>query len=194
MQLGLTGNIATGKSTVYALLMEREDTVGFDADAVVHALYDTAEVQEELMARLGPQILQADGTVCRGQIREAFLRDQTVRPFLEDVFHPRVHTQYSQLLGALPADKVLVADIPLLYEKETPYEFDAVVTVACSADLQLSRLMSRSALDKATALKMIKKQVALSYKILQADHVIWNNGGVDQLRNQLDLLVHHIFF
>jgi len=193
MQLGLTGNIATGKSTVFRLLSKRNDFLGFDADAVVHRLYGQSTVVDRLIAEFSCCILDESGVVDRSQIRKLFLADESVRGRLEAIFHPLVYMEYQKSLSELQPNQVMLADIPLLFEKESPYDFDYTVTVACSTDLQLSRLIARSNLDKDVALKMINKQVALSYKMRQSDCVLWNNGSLDLLQRQLNLLVHRIF-
>ncbi len=193
MQLGLTGNIATGKSTVFRWLSKRSDFLGFDADAVVHQLYSQSSVVDQLVAEFSCCILDEAGVVDRSQIRKLFLNDENVRGKLEAIFHPLVYMEYQKRFADLQPNQVMLADIPLLFEKESPYHFDYTITVACSEDLQLSRLIARSNLDKNAALKMINKQVALSHKMSQSDCVLWNNGSLDQLQRQLNLLVHRIF-
>jgi len=125
MQLGLTGNIATGKSTVFRLLSKRNDFLGFDADAVVHRLYGQSTVVDRLIAEFSCCILDESGAL--------------------------VYMEYQKSLSELQPNQVMLADIPLLFEKESPYDFDYTVTVACSTDLQLSRLIARSNLDKDVA-------------------------------------------
>jgi len=193
MHIGLTGNISTGKSTVYNILCQREDVLGFDADKVVHSLYSDSDVVDTLIAEFGSSIRGDDNLISRHKLRNLFLKDSSVRGVLESVFHPRVHQEYLETFDRLEQGQSLLADIPLLFEKETPYKFDKVITVACSADIQLSRLMSRSNLDKDIASAMIEKQVALSDKMRQSDIVIWNNAGLDLLQNQINLLEEYIF-
>ena len=193
MHIGLTGNIATGKSVVYRALCERENVVGFDADAVVHQLYSTDEVRDQLVSAFSSAILNESGMVDRKEVRRLFLECEGVKETLENVFHPLVHARYLKVASSLEPGQCLLADIPLLFEKSTPYEFDTIITVACSSEVQLKRLMERSKLDKKEAMAMIKKQVALSYKMRHSNHVLWNNGSLDLLQRQLNLLVHHIF-
>jgi len=192
MLIGLTGNIATGKSTIYKLLCEYENVQGFDADKVVDSLYSNPDVITELVEELGESIINNE-SISRVKVRELFLSDSQVRNILEKIFHPRVYKEYLNLFHSLPKGHHLLADIPLLFEKETPYDFDKIITIACSDKIQLSRLMLRSSLDKETALAMIKKQVALSEKMRQSDIVLWNNGNLDHLQRQINLLVEQIF-
>jgi len=193
MFIGLTGNIATGKSAAFRIFCALRNAIRFDADAEVHALYRTEIVKKQLVSNFGTEVIDENGDVDRELIRRLFLTDSSVRPYLEGLFHPLVYERYEKKCQQLKQGEVLVADIPLLFEKDSNYRFDYVVTVACSSDIQLKRLISRSGLDKHTAMEMIKKQVALSYKISQSDFVLWNNGSLDQLQSQLNTLVHHIF-
>lgn len=193
MIIGLTGNIATGKSTVYRELVSLRHVVGFDADAVVHELYLHEEVVCELVSAFGSDIFNASGEVCRNKLRERFLTVSDARLLLEDIFHPRVRSEYGSLVQAIKPSEHLIADIPLLFEKELPYVFDKVIVVTCSAETQLKRLMVRSGLDRSVAREMINKQVALSEKVAKADYVLWNEGCPEQLQRQIKTLVHHLF-
>ena len=181
MKLGLTGTIATGKSTVYKLLLNKSEVIGFDADEVVHQLYERTDVIDRLTVEFGSEILGKGGGVDRSSLRSLFLADAGVRPRLESIFHPLVYEEFLNKEADLTSGQVLLADIPLLFEKADPYCFDAVVVVACSPDKQLSRLISRSKLDRETALKMISKQVKLDFKISKSDFVLWNNGSMSSL-------------
>lgn len=193
MRIGLTGNIATGKSVAFQALCKLDQVVGFDADAEVHSLYETDEVKNAIVSHFGADVIDEAGNVDRARLRGLFLKDPNVKVILEGLFHPLVYERYEEVSSNLGSREILVADIPLLFEKESAYQFSSVITVACSSDIQLRRLMSRSNLDKAVALEMIKKQVALSHKMSKSDFVLWNNGSLDQFQNQLNLLVHHIF-
>lgn len=193
MQLGLTGSIATGKSTVYERMLKDPRLVGFDADAVVHHLYAQREVIEQLADIFGGAILSPDGTANRDRLRELFLKDSGVKGQLEEIFHPRVRRAYQTLLAQVRSDQIILADIPLLLERNVPYEFDGVVVVACSSQTQLLRLKARSSLDTETARELINMQIALTSKIDKADYVLWNEGSPLQLQRQIDTLVHHLF-
>lgn len=193
MLIGLTGNIATGKSTVFQEFLNREKIIGFNADEVVSDLYKTENVISSLTDSLGTEILTKSGEIDRRKVRTLFLSDLSVRPLLENLFHPMVRSRYEELCQSLQSDQSLIAEIPLLFEKEMPYEFETTIVVACSPETQLQRLLKRSKLDRNTAEKMIKKQVALERKVSMSDYVLWNEGGLPQLQRQINTLNHHLF-
>ena len=107
MHIGLTGNIATGKSTVFRLLTEREGVVGFDADLVVHDLYQRKSVVDQLVSHLGSGILDEQGAVSRVNVRNLFLEDKKVRGLLESIFHPLVYEEYLMLSSNLSSGSIL---------------------------------------------------------------------------------------
>jgi dephospho-CoA kinase len=109
---------------------------------------------------------------------------------LEQILHPRIRRQWSlEAESHRNSAELFFADIPLLYETGGETLCDRVVVVACSPALQLERLMARTGLPKAEAQQMIGAQMPLTEKIGRADHVVWNNGGRDVLKDQARLLV-----
>ncbi len=192
MKIGLTGNIATGKSLCYEIMTQHEKVVGFDADAEVQRLYKEPHVIEELVLALGDGILNVQGELERSRIRELFLRKPEVKKLLEDIFHPKVQASYEANVCSLDKGKVLLADIPLLYETNR-YHFDKVIVVGCSSQTQLLRLQKRSGFDKTTARDLACKQMCLYEKMHYADVVLWNEGNKDQLRRQIETLCNHLF-
>ena len=193
MLLGLTGNIATGKSTVFDYLTSRSYILGFDADAVVHELYRCDAVRDELVSCFGEGILGSDQKPCRQKLRALLLSQPDAKPQLEKVFHERVREKYQEKVDSLQSGQWLVADIPLLYETEKLYLFEHVVVVACSKMMQIKRFRERSKLDRDSITKMMNLQDALSQKMVRADFVLWNEGSLSQLHKQIDTLVLHLF-
>lgn len=193
MILGLTGNIATGKSTVFKRLTQSQNIKGFDADQCVYDLYKEEAVIKELVSLFGKEVLDDGGNPVRSIIRREILKNPELKKELEGVFHPRVQDSFHRVKESLAEGEHLVADIPLLFEKDVAYPLDRVIVVACSSDTQFKRLRLRSKLDIDTTNAMIASQVSISHKISLADHVIWNEGCHDQLERQIDTLIHHIF-
>jgi dephospho-CoA kinase len=110
---------------------------------------------------------------------------------LEQILHPRIRRQWSlEAESHRNSAKLFFADIPLLYETGGEALCDRVVVVACSPGIQLRRLMGRMGLGEGEAQAMIDAQMPLTEKMARADHVAWNNGGRDELKEQARMLVN----
>ena len=188
--IGITGGIATGKSTFSNLLRERTGARVFDADQAAHALLnEDAEVRALLRTEFGSGIFSASGELNRPALRAIVFAEPDKKRALEQILHPRIRLQWaaeanrSRLTGDL-----FLADIPLLYETNGESLCDTVLVVACAAPLQQERLMLRARLSRSEALAMIASQMPLSEKIARADHLVWNDGPVALLEAQAELL------
>jgi dephospho-CoA kinase len=189
--IGITGGISTGKSSVVACLLELvPDARIFDADQAARELADDPEVRGLIEKEFGPEVFSPNGDLNRERVRSIVFADADKKRALEQILHPRIRRQWSlEAERHRNSDKVFFADIPLLYETGGETLCDRVVVVACSARVQLERLMKRMGLDESAAQRMIDAQMPLVEKIARADHVIWNNGGRDELKEQTRLLV-----
>ncbi|MEP6936947.1 MAG: dephospho-CoA kinase [Chthoniobacterales bacterium] len=189
--IGITGGISTGKTTFSAFLGEiLPGATFFNAD---HAARDLAQndlgVRELIASDFGEDIYSASGDLNRARLRSIVFAYAEKKRALEQILHPRIRRQWA--LEAQPrrhSSDLFFADIPLLYETAGEVLCDAVVVVACSNEVQLGRLMKRASLDRPTAEQMIAAQMSLTEKISRADHVVWNNGGLDVLRAQAAIL------
>ncbi|HRP07338.1 MAG TPA: dephospho-CoA kinase [Gemmatimonadales bacterium] len=181
--IALTGNIASGKSTV-ARLFEQWGALLFDADATVHRLQQPGEPVLAAMAqRFGPEILDDRGQLDRAAMRRMMLADPTVRRDLEAIVHPAVAERRRALIDAAGrrGDPVVVADIPLLFESDDPGEYDAVVLVDAPEPLRRERLVQIRGIDPGEADRMIAAQLPTAMKRLAADVVIDNDSTLDVL-------------
>lgn len=188
--IGVTGGVATGKSTFSALLAEFIGAHVFNADVAARELVDShPEVQQELRRQFGDDVFLESGGLNRRQLRAIVFADETRKRALELILHPRIrHLWAAGAERARAAGENFIADIPLLYETAGEALCDHVVVVACSPDVQLQRLMARARLTAPAAQQMIDSQMPLSEKTKRADHVAWNNGGIDVLRAQAQIL------
>jgi len=189
--IGITGGIGTGK-TVFSQAIRRAlpSAAFYDADVAARELTDrNAEAQGEIRTAFGPDIYSAAGHLNRAQLRSIVFADPEKRLALEQILHPRIRRQWAvEAESRRHSTEVFLADIPLLYETGGEALCDRVVVVACSADVQLQRLMGRSSLDRSTAQQMIAAQMPLTAKIARADHLVWNNGTRAALRAQTETL------
>jgi dephospho-CoA kinase len=191
--IGITGGISTGKSSFVECLREVAPGARFyDADLAARELADRdPEVRGLIENEFGPEVYSASEGLNRRRVRAIVFADAGKKRALEQILHPRIRRQWSlEAESHRNSAKLFFADIPLLYETGGEALCDRVVVVACSPRIQLERLMGRMGLGEAEAQRMIFSQMPLTEKIARADHVVWNNGGRAELKEQARLLVN----
>ena len=188
--IGLTGGIATGKSTFTRCLREQLPVGHFDSDACVHELLATDDVvRDAIIAAFGRESCGETGRPDRGKLRALVFASDTRRKTLEAILHPTVRARWTARAEAARArGEWLLIDIPLLYETGTEAQFDRIIVVACHRDTQLSRLTRDRGLAPETAMGIMAAQLDLGEKIKKADHVIWNDSTVPNLDGQSRIL------
>jgi dephospho-CoA kinase len=188
--IGITGAVATGKSTFCDYLQRFFPNVKFfDADRSAHELVELDDVKTAISAEFGPEFFLPSGGLNRVALRAIVFSDAAKRRALEQILHPRIRRQWSALAEThRNAPDFFFADIPLLYETNGEKLCDRVVVVACSREIQLGRLMNKKSLSQDEAERMINTQMPLAEKISRADHVVWNNGERSGLKEQVQLL------
>lgn len=178
IRVGLTGGIATGKSTVARMFAARGAAV-LDADELVRELqYPGMPVYDAIVEAFGTAILKEDGTIDRKSLGEMVFRDTKLRKRLEAIVHPALISAVEQRVVELRTQGVpiCVVELPLLIEAESEDRFDWVVVVVASEDLQVARLMTDRGLTREEALARIRSQMPLQEKVKQAHFVIENSG------------------
>ena len=188
--IGLTGGVATGKSTFAPLLLRELPMELFDSDRCVHELLAADDsIRDAIVAAFGPGICDASGRPDRAKLRERVFSDDSFRHQLENIIHPAVRARWAvQAERASAAKAWLLVDIPLLYETGAASHFDRVIVVACHRATQLDRITRKRGLAPAMAARILDAQLDLGEKIQQADHVIWNDSTVPNLDGQSRLL------
>jgi dephospho-CoA kinase len=190
MKVGITGGIACGKSVVLGMFAEAGWQT-LSADAIVHELLDQdPEVREAVVAGLGKEIIGADGALNKKGMAAAVFNDTDKRIWLEELLHPRVHEQWTNVVVKNP-DLNWAVEIPLLFEKKLEKHFNLVVCLTCSQKIQLSRLCSRG-LSEADAKARITCQTPLAEKIEKSDIVLSNTGSLNFLRKQFSILLERL--
>ncbi len=194
MLLGLTGGIATGKSTFCHLLAERRPFVVFDADMCVHELLAAdPNVAEAVRREFGSEVLDPTGFVDRAALRAIVFQNPRQRKILENILHPIVRRRWEDLRSAcLHDERDFLADIPLLFETGAAEAFDATILVAASRQTQESRLSTRG-IGSATAQAMLASQWPVGEKLCPATIVVWNDGTEEALERQATLLIESLF-
>jgi len=182
--VGLTGGLASGKSTVAAML-ERLGAEIFDCDAYVHELYKSGGAGARDVAYLfGDAVLNPDGGVDRGNLAGLVVADAAARARLEGAIHPLVRTGVEAWLGTLGPRAVAVVEAALLVETGSWENYDLLAVVWCRADQQLARAVARGVPeDRARAL--LAAQLPLDEKRGPAHVVIDNSGAADRLEAEV---------
>ncbi len=194
MLLGLTGGIATGKSTLTRLLANAHPFTVFDADACVHEMLRTdrevlAKIYHEFSLPRTVEALPLD----RAELRRLVFSDSSARHRLEAIIHPGVRQRWMALRAeCLDLGRDFLADIPLLLETGATPEFDALVVVAASPSTQRTRLAGKG-FEAAMVEAMLASQWPIGQKVSEADHVIWNDGSLAGLERQSSLFLDYLF-
>lgn len=186
-RIGLTGGIATGKSTVAAMWAQHPEVAIIEADHLVHEAYQPGTTTHAAVVRqFGSGILNPDQTINRQRLGELVFADEQKRLVLNQIVHPVVREMWKKRVRELSEaqrTQAIVAVIPLLFEVGAETEFDYVVTVGCSDAVQRARLLARGLTpDRAEA--RILSQWPLRVKLDRADFVIWNNGALELTEKQ----------
>jgi dephospho-CoA kinase len=185
--IGLTGGIASGKSTVAKYLAELGYSV-ICADQLAHrAMLPGSAGAAKILARFGPGVFLPDGTVDRAKLGAIVFEDSTgrIKLDLEAILHPEVRLQAMKEKERCrkAGDQMAFYEIPLLFEKKLESQFDKIVCVAVEPQLQIQRLMNRSKLDRPSAEARIQSQFPQAVKVNGSDEVIWNNGSLEDLKS-----------
>jgi dephospho-CoA kinase len=184
--VALTGNIAAGKSTVVALFRKWGAGI-IDADQVVRDLQRPGtEVHRRIVERFGAAIQTPTGELDRPALRRLILSDTRARSDLNAIVHPAVRAQRDTLVAAARAAgaRIIVADIPLLFEASDPAEYDAVVLVDAPEATRLHRLVTMRGLPREDAERLIATQLPSGAKRERSQFVIDNDGDRTQLERR----------
>lgn len=183
LRVGLTGNIASGKSTV-ARLWEGYGARVIDADQLARRAVEPGSPGfERVKALFGPEVVGQDGELDRAALRRIVFADQAARARLEGIVHPEVARlrEVEEARAEEDGVDVVVHEIPLLFEVGLEGEFDLVVVVDSPEPARLARLVEERGLDEAEARRMIEAQLPASVKRERADYVIENDGSLRDL-------------
>lgn len=189
MNIGLTGGIATGKSTVSQMLVKRGALL-IDADVVAReVMLPGHPVLEAVIAHFGQAMLLADGTLDRKKLGEYIFTHQEERKVLESITHPAIRAEMRGRAAeyeAMYPERLVVSDIPLLYETGQGSSFEEVMVVYIPREMQLTRLMNRNGLSEEEAVSRISAQMDIEEKRKLADIVIDNSLGLEYTERQID--------
>ncbi len=187
--IGLTGGIATGKTTVANYLANAYNLPILDADIYAReAVAADSPLLEQIVKRHGEKILLADGSLNREKLGEIVFNNQQERLWIDSLIHPYVSDRLSLGIKDISA-KTLISVVPLLFEAGMTDLVTEIWVVSCSEKQQLERLMQRNQLTLEQAQVRINSQMPLSKKKKKADIVLDNSSNVDELLQQVDVAI-----
>lgn len=186
MILGLTGGIASGKSTVSKKLKELGSYI-IDADKISREVSDSTEILKKLEENFGLQIIDS-GHLDRKKLRELVFEKKEKRELLNSIMHPVIEKKIIKEIEENKKEKLIILDVPLLYETKLEYLCDKVLVVSVDEKIQIERLKKRDMIEKKMAKKIISTQMPLTEKLKKADIHIENNGNLDELLEKTKMI------
>ncbi|HWI01422.1 MAG TPA: dephospho-CoA kinase [Propionibacteriaceae bacterium] len=185
LRVGLTGGIASGKSTV-ADELARRGAVIIDADELAREVVEPGTPGLAAIVRRFGEGVQRDGRLDRAALAAIVFADPQARRDLEQIIHPEVRRRAAEREAALPDTAVIVHVIPLLVETGQQSDFDLCVVVDVDPQTQLARLMARGPMSREEAESRIAAQATREQRLAAADIVIHNVGAITDLTKQMD--------
>ncbi|MEO1764573.1 MAG: dephospho-CoA kinase [Cyanobacteria bacterium J06629_18] len=187
--IGLTGGIATGKTTVADYLADAYNLPILDADIYARdAVAADSPLLKQIFKRYGEKILLVDGSLNRQQLGEIIFHDQQERLWIDNLIHPYVGDRIFAEIKETSAE-TLTAVVPLLFEAGMTDLVTEIWVVTCSEQQQLERLMERNQLTLEQAQARISSQMSLNEKIQKANIVLDNSSSVEELLQQVDIAI-----
>lgn len=195
--IGLTGGIATGKSTVSSILKEK-DLVVIDADEIARRIMRPGkEAYKDIVDYYGREILRKNGTIDRKKLGNIVFNNSDLLEKLNEITHPRIFREiYKDLKKYIKSgEKLIFIDIPLLFEEydkilEYKIDFDEIWLVYLDRKTQISRLMKRDNISREDAINKIDLQLDIEYKLEKSDRIIYNNKDINYLKENIEKLLN----
>ena len=183
MIIGLTGGVACGKSSAVAYFIKYGATV-IDADKISKEVSESKQIIDEICRQFGKDVASA-GKLERKKLAKIVFGDKEKLEKLNSIMHPPIIEKIKAEIEKNREKKLVIVDIPLLYEVGFEKYMDKVIVVSAPFEIQLSRLLARDNRDYETAVAMIKSQMPLSEKRKKADIVIENGGTKEELGDKV---------
>jgi len=185
--VGLTGGIASGKSTVTQMFADRGAAI-IDTDVVARKVVEPgSKGLASVIAQFGRSILLADGTLDRKQLRALVFADDKKRCALEEILHPLIRDESFRQAAATSSPYVIIV-VPLLFKSPMKASLDRILVVDCDETAQLERLLARDADNEAQARRIIASQASRKDRLSIADDVIENSGSLDDTEDAVQTL------
>lgn len=190
MILGLTGGIASGKSTVSKKLKELGNYI-IDADKISKEVSDSFEMLEKLKENFGLGVIN-NGHLDRQKLRKIIFENEEKRELLNNIMHPAIVKKILEEIENNKEENLIILDIPLLYETGLEYLCDKVLVVCTDESIQVERVKARDGIDGTLAKKIIDSQMSLMKKVKKGDMYIENNGKLEELLKKVEVIYRQL--
>ena len=190
MNIGITGSIACGKSTVSRYLLDKGYTI-IDADKLGHNALNCKDVKRKLVEKFGCTILD-NNEICREKLGKLVFGNKENLKILNSIIHPKIKELIIKLQEKHKDERLVFLDIALLYEANFVDLVEKVIVIYVNEDVQLDRLMSRNSLTKEVALRRIESQMSAKEKASLGDFVIDNSSTIESTYQQIDEILEKL--
>ena len=192
MILGLTGGIGTGKSTVANMLKEKGIPV-VDTDLISREVIEYPEIIEKIKLEISNEVFDFNNKLDRKKMSEIVFENQEKLKKLNEIMHPEILKKMWDEVEKLKKNhKIIVVDVPLLFEINMEKEVDKILLIYASKEIQLKRIMERDGRTREEAVKIISSQMPLYKKREKSDYIIQNNDSLEKLEKNLDKIVQRL--
>ncbi len=189
--VGLTGNYGMGKSSVLPMF-QKLGALTLDTDEIVQLLLKEKEVLEKIRGLLGEDVLYENGSLNKKKVSNVIFKNDTLRHSLEDILHPLVFERiYLFITKKTCKDKIIVIEVPLLFERGYENNFDKTITVFSQEEKALQRLVKHG-IKRRDALQRLKSQLPIEEKMNRSDFIIDNNGTIEETMQQAEKIYEQL--
>ena len=185
MIVGLTGGIASGKSTVSKMFKELGAEI-IDADIEAKEISQREDVVSEMKNIFGNKILNENGKIDRNKIKEIVITDKEKLKMLNNLIHPKVMEEFKKIKENADKNDIIIFDIPLLFETGMDKMCDKIMLVFVDINTQIKRMIERDNITEELAVKIINSQMSLDEKLKKSEIHIENNGTLENLREKAE--------
>ena len=182
-KIAITGSLGTGKSTILKILQNLGFST-FSCDEVVKNLYKNLDIQKKIIEIFGKEILSIDGKLNKKKILEKILEDNKLKEKLESLFHPLVKEKLLEFIRERKEEKIIFAEVPLLFEAGWEDLFDEIWVITCSPLTQKERIL-RKGLEEKLGEKLLKLQLSLKEKEKKAHKIIFSEKSFEELEKEI---------
>jgi len=182
-KIAITGSLGTGKSTILKILQNLGFST-FSCDEVVKNLYKDPDIQKKIIEIFGKEILSIDGKLNKRKILEKILENNKLKEKLESLFHPLVKEKLLEFIRERKKEKIIFAEVPLLFEVGWEDLFDEIWVITCSPLTQKERILKKG-LEEKLGEKLLKLQLSLKEKEKKAHKIIFSEKSFEDLEKEI---------
>ncbi len=191
MVIGLTGGIGTGKSTVARRLVEKGYRV-IDADMISRSIIEKDEVIKEILEKIDKDLFE-NGKINRKKLAQIVFKDEKKLDVLNSIMHPLIIREMKkEIEKQIKIYDIVIVDMPLIFEMKIEKEFDVILLVYASKQVQIKRIVQRDGRTEEEAESIINSQIDLEFKRKRSDYILENNGTLEHLYAKTDKILKEI--